>query len=87
MKPQEVLTTCVCKHTQKTESLLSLKVFFSLVLQSVPTTSPWVSSLVLSPQTRSAAPTLSSTQAGTPPGQPTRPASMAKASGEFKMPP
>lgn len=74
----------MCKHTQETEPLLSLKVFFSLVLQSVPTTSPWASSLVLSPPTRSAAPTLSSTRAGTPPGQPTRPASTAKALGEFK---
>ena len=60
---------------------------FHLALQSAPTTSPSALSLALSPLTRSAAPTPSSTQAGTPHGQPIRPASTAKALGESENTP
>lgn len=59
---------------------------FYLALQSAPTTNPSALSLVLSPLTRSAALTPSSTQAGTPHGQPIRPASTAKVLGESEDP-
>lgn len=59
---------------------------FCLALQSAPTTNPSALSLALSLLTRSAVPTLSSTQAGTPHGQPIRPASTAKVLGESEDP-